>query len=68
MQPQAWNPTLMFIKDKVEQIAEHNFTTVLANLYRNENDSNGWQRSKGDEGILVPTSKCSVASYLGSCK
>ena len=30
MQPQPWNPTLMFIKDKVEQVTNHNFTTVLS--------------------------------------
>ncbi len=49
MQPHAWNPTLMFIKDKVEQVANHNFTTVLANLYRNEKDSNGWHADNEKE-------------------
>ena len=49
MQPHAWNPTLMFIKEKVEQIASHNFTTVLANLYRNEKDSNGWHADNEKE-------------------
>ena len=39
----------MFIKDKVEQVANHNFTTVLANLYRNENDSNGWHADNEKE-------------------
>ena len=49
MHPHAWNPTMMFIKDKVEQISEQNFTTVLANLYRNEKDSNGWHADNEKE-------------------
>lgn len=49
MHPHAWNPTLIFIKDKVEQVANKNFTTVLANLYRNEKDSNGWHADNEKE-------------------
>ena len=49
MQPQLWNPTLIYIKDKVEQVAQQNFTTVLANLYRNEKDSNGWHADNEKE-------------------
>ena len=49
MHPHAWNPTLIFIKDKVEQVANQNFTTVLANLYRNEKDSNGWHADNEKE-------------------
>jgi len=49
MQPQLWNPTLIYIKDKVEQIVQQNFTTVLANLYRNEKDSNGWHADNEKE-------------------
>lgn len=49
MQPNPWNSTLIFIKDKIEQTAEKNFTTVLANLYRNEKDSNGWHADNEKE-------------------
>ncbi|MCW1147801.1 alpha-ketoglutarate-dependent dioxygenase AlkB family protein [Flavobacterium lacisediminis] len=49
MQPHAWNPTMMFIKEKVDKISEQNFTTVLANLYRNEKDSNGWHADNEKE-------------------
>ena len=49
MQPHAWNPTMMFIKEKVGKISEQNFTTVLANLYRNEKDSNGWHADNEKE-------------------
>lgn len=37
-----FNPILTSIKEKIEgQISVH-FNSVLVNLYRNENDSNGW--------------------------
>lgn len=49
MQPNPWNTTLIYIKDKIEQTAEKNFTTVLANLYRNEKDSNGWHADNEKE-------------------
>ena len=60
MQPHSWNPTLMFIKDKIEQTANQNFTTVLANLYRNEKDSNGWhadnEKELGRDPIIASVS------------
>ena len=49
MQPQPWNPTVMYIKNKVEEQCNQNFTTVLANLYRNEKDSNGWHADNEKE-------------------
>jgi len=49
MQPQPWNSTIMFIKNEVETVISENFTTVLANLYRNENDSNGWHSDNEKE-------------------
>ncbi|WP_338377927.1 alpha-ketoglutarate-dependent dioxygenase AlkB [uncultured Flavobacterium sp.] len=49
MYPQAWNATLIYIKELVEEKANHNFTTVLANLYRNEKDSNGWHADNEKE-------------------
>ena len=49
MQPHTWNSTLIFIKEKIDQVAEQNFTTVLANLYRNEKDSNGWHADNEKE-------------------
>ena len=49
MHPHAWNPTMMFIKEKVDKISGQNFTTVLANLYRNEKDSNGWHSDNEKE-------------------
>lgn len=42
MHPHPFSPELKAIKDKVEQASEVQFTTVLLNLYRNGQDSNGW--------------------------
>lgn len=49
MHPNPWNPTLVYIKEKIEAIAQQYFTTVLANLYRNEKDSNGWHADNEKE-------------------
>ena len=47
--PHPWNSTLIHIKEAVEEKANHNFTTVLLNLYRNERDSNGWHADNEKE-------------------
>lgn len=49
MQPNPWNALLMYIKNEIEEICKENFTTVLLNLYRNENDSNGWHADNEKE-------------------
>ena len=60
MYPNNWNKPLLFIKNEIEQICTQNFTTVLANLYRNENDSNGWhadnEKSLGRDPIIASVS------------
>lgn len=42
MIPHPFTSELEQIKTDVEKISQHEFTTVLLNLYRNGNDSNGW--------------------------
>ncbi|AWA29822.1 alpha-ketoglutarate-dependent dioxygenase AlkB [Flavobacterium magnum] len=42
MAPHPWSPLLTYIKEEVERISGHTFTTVLLNLYRDGRDSNGW--------------------------
>ncbi|UAB75768.1 alpha-ketoglutarate-dependent dioxygenase AlkB [Mesoflavibacter sp. SCSIO 43206] len=42
MHPHVFTEELQQIKDKVETKVNTKFTTCLANLYRNGNDSNGW--------------------------
>ena len=49
MHPNPWNATLVYIKEKIEAIAQQHFTTVLANLYRNEKNSNGWHADNEKE-------------------
>ena len=49
MQPNRWNPLLMFIKNEVESICNENFTTVLLNYYRDGKDSNGWHADNEKE-------------------
>ena len=49
MQPHLWNPLTVFIKEKVEEAAQIQFTTVLLNLYRNGKDSNGWHADNEKE-------------------
>ncbi|GEC77340.1 alpha-ketoglutarate-dependent dioxygenase AlkB family protein [Flavobacterium aquatile] len=49
MQPNPWNPILMFIKNEIETICDENFTTVLLNLYRDGKDSNGWHADNEKE-------------------
>jgi alkylated DNA repair dioxygenase AlkB len=40
-QPMRWTPTLQAIREKVEQQCQCTFNSVLANLYRDGNDSMG---------------------------
>lgn len=49
MQPHAWSPLIMHIKDEVETICNENFTTVLLNYYRDGKDSNGWHADNEKE-------------------
>jgi alkylated DNA repair dioxygenase AlkB len=49
MQPHAWTPLIMFIKNEVETICNQNFTTVLLNRYRDGKDSNGWHADNEKE-------------------
>lgn len=60
MQPNAWNPLLMFIKNEIEEICNENFTTVLLNYYRDGKDSNGWhadnERELGRNPVIASVS------------
>ena len=49
MIPHEFNEPLSQIKSEVEQAAQHTFTTVLLNLYRTGNDSNGWHADNEKE-------------------
>lgn len=49
MQPHHWTLLLQKIKFHIESQIATNFTTVLLNLYRNGNDSNGWHADNEKE-------------------
>lgn len=42
MNPDAWTPTLLSIKSRIEEVAEVKFNSVLVNLYRSGKDSVSW--------------------------
>jgi len=60
MQPNAWTPLLVFIKEEVEQVSGEKFTTVLLNYYRGGKDSNGWhadnERELGRNPVIASVS------------
>jgi alkylated DNA repair dioxygenase AlkB len=42
MHPIPFTSLLFELKERIESVADVKFTTVLLNLYRDGNDSNGW--------------------------
>ena len=49
MQPLPFTSVLKEIKSMVETVSKETFTTVLLNLYRDGNDSNGWHSDNEKE-------------------
>lgn len=49
MHPNNFSPLLIHIKEEIETLCNENFTTVLLNLYRDGNDSNGWHADNEKE-------------------
>ncbi|TYA54834.1 alpha-ketoglutarate-dependent dioxygenase AlkB [Formosa maritima] len=49
MNPQPFNKLLLKIKEQVEVATKHKFNSVLLNLYRDGNDSNGWHADNEKE-------------------
>lgn len=49
MHPEAFTKNLLNIKSKVEKFSEEKFNTLLINLYRDGNDSNGWHADNEKE-------------------
>lgn len=48
-QPLPWTESLIAIKQRVEEQCGYRFNSVLANLYRDGNDSMGWHADKEKE-------------------
>lgn len=49
MDPDPWTHTLLHIKNKIEEIANAKFNSVLLNLYRGGRDSVSWHRDNEPE-------------------
>ena len=52
--PRPWTPTLLRLRRQVEAAADQTFNSVLANLYRDGNDSMGWHADKEPELGATP--------------
>ncbi|MEO6348972.1 MAG: alpha-ketoglutarate-dependent dioxygenase AlkB [Aquaticitalea sp.] len=49
MIPHQFTEDMLHVKNDVEKMANHDFTSVLLNLYRNGSDSNGWHADNEKE-------------------
>ena len=52
LSPHPWNPDVLRIKARLEQLCEHSFNSVLLNYYRDGSDSVSWHAD--DETELGP--------------
>jgi alkylated DNA repair dioxygenase AlkB len=66
MNPIPWTPVLLSIKQRVEQIANISFNSVLINLYRHGQDSMGWHSD--DEPELGKNPIIASVSFGGTRK
>ncbi|MHC5610844.1 MAG: alpha-ketoglutarate-dependent dioxygenase AlkB family protein [Nostoc sp.] len=66
MNPIPWTPVLLFIKDRVEEIAQVSFNSVLLNFYRDGKDSISWHSD--DEQELGKYPVISSVSFGGERK
>jgi len=67
MQPHGFSSALSEIKKKIEDIENNTFTTCLANLYRDGQDSNGWhsdnEKELGKNPIIASVSLGQVRPF-----
>lgn len=49
LQPEPWNETLVHIKEQIENYSDTRFNSLLANLYRDQQDSVGWHADNEPE-------------------
>lgn len=60
MYPKPFTPALSSIKLRIEDNTHHKFNLVLANLYRDGNDSNGWhadnEKELGENPVIASIS------------
>jgi len=67
MYPKPMTPLLKEIKSKIERVAQTTFNTVLLNLYRDGNDSNGWhsdnEKALGKNPVIASVSLGAKRSF-----
>jgi alkylated DNA repair dioxygenase AlkB len=63
-QPQPWTSLLRAIRQQVEQQTQQSYNSVLLNLYRDGQDSNGWHAD--DEPELCPNTAIASLSFGAS--
>src|SRR5690606_34406404 len=67
MRPHPWTPLLTHIKEKVEDVCGHQFTTVLLNQYRSGLDGNGWhaddEKELGRNPVIASVSFGATRSF-----
>ncbi|WP_339625151.1 alpha-ketoglutarate-dependent dioxygenase AlkB [uncultured Winogradskyella sp.] len=60
MHPEPFTSPITIIKNKIEDISNSTFNTVLINLYRDGNDSNGWhadnEKELGNNPVIASVS------------
>lgn len=67
LDPLPWTKELLMMKERVEELAEVEFNSVLLNYYRNGNDSVAWHRDNekvlGNNPIIASVSLGQVRSF-----
>ena len=67
MYPKSMTPLLKEIKSKIEMVTPTVFNTVLLNLYRDGNDSNGWhsdnEKELGENPVIASVSLGAKRSF-----
>lgn len=67
MYPKPFTPLLLQLRNKIKQVCPTDFTTVLLNLYRDGNDSNGWhaddEKELGDNPVIASLSFGGVRDF-----
>jgi len=65
LEPTPWNDTLQRVREQIETYSGARFNSLLANLYRNENDSVGWH---GDNEPELGTNPVIASLSLGATR
>ena len=65
LHPLKWTKALLQIKQKIEDISQTRFNSVLINLYRDEQDSMGWH---SDNETSLGSQPCIASLSLGEMR